>query len=658
MRAASGMRGRRPRSASRLPLIRAAWYSRSAGVFNPDGEIATTERARAAGGQLQRDRGPRSSCPARAPVPTPDSSRSASDHVGDRGDGRTAGERRPSVRGRAGRVRGPGTGHRAVGATRRSRRVCCRCRAAGAGVRPIRRGPRTVEESSLGRYPTVGSQRIPTEGDSHTVASCGNRTVAEPAASGSVRLGTGTRGRPQRPEELPVVVDKKNSGHRSSPAGCGAAGRLTTTELKLLPRVSSGEGGPGDALLRRSGHGTAHSRVVPTGGLTACDLPCSVRVRAGQDARSGSWMRHLRPSIGVVAPVGRRTWWGTPHAAVRRGRRIPGRGRRRGCAPRPRARPAGPPADRGWVMGVFAAGAIALIVTAVHLGRAGLLRSLVSPDVLLAVSVVCVLVMVGWMAVIMWTYVATEPGRRSAPHQVLGVVVSVALCAAVAVPLGTAADLANTQRTLLDRVFAGDAPGDRPRSSRRSGAAAAAQHPAPGHRRRTGPHRRPDRHDHHGQRRDAHGRHHAVRAAPQHRARAVPAGLAGRRAVPRRLPRPARAGLRRLPAQQRRRVRPLPSRAHSRRTDDRPRRQPAHVVGLDDAGVADRPLRRRRHGRAGRAHRRARRRDGGRRAGAAGDRRGHLQRPPRHPGRLRAGGGPAPRRRAGAVVRPFPARLG
>ena len=40
----------------------------------------------------------------------------------------------------------------------------------------------------------------------------------------------------------------------------------------------------------------------------------------------------------------------------------------------------------------------------------------------------------------------------------LGVVVSVALCAAVAVPLGTAADLANTQRTLLDRVFAGSAP--------------------------------------------------------------------------------------------------------------------------------------------------------------------------------------------------------
>jgi LCP family protein required for cell wall assembly len=107
-------------------------------------------------------------------------------------------------------------------------------------------------------------------------------------------------------------------------------------------------------------------------------------------------------------------------------------------------------------MGVFAAGAVALIVTVVHLGRAGLLRSLVSPDVLLAVSVACVLIMIGWVTVIMWTYVATEPGDRSGRHQVLGVVVCLALSGTVAVPLGTAADLANTQRVLLDRVFADD----------------------------------------------------------------------------------------------------------------------------------------------------------------------------------------------------------
>jgi len=159
-----------------------------------------------------------------------------------------------------------------------------------------------------------------------------------------------------------------------------------------------------------------------------------------------------------VATVGRRTWWGStaPRAvgfcrslgAVAAAAALPGLGhvllgRRRAGA---------------WVMGVFGASAVAVIVTAVHLGRAGLLRSLVSSGVLLAVSVTCVLVMIAWMAVIMWTYVATEPGGRSPRHQIVGVVVSVALCAAVAVPLGTAADLAITQRALLGRVFAADPP--------------------------------------------------------------------------------------------------------------------------------------------------------------------------------------------------------
>ena len=43
-----------------------------------------------------------------------------------------------------------------------------------------------------------------------------------------------------------------------------------------------------------------------------------------------------------------------------------------------------------------------------------------------------------------------HPQHRA--HQVLGASVSAALCAAVAIPLGAAADLANTQRALLDQV--------------------------------------------------------------------------------------------------------------------------------------------------------------------------------------------------------------
>jgi LCP family protein required for cell wall assembly len=155
-----------------------------------------------------------------------------------------------------------------------------------------------------------------------------------------------------------------------------------------------------------------------------------------------------------VALVGRRSWSGS----ARRPRRV-GIGRSLGAVVAAAAVPGlghvvlGRRRTGAWVMGIFLVGAAALAATAAHLGRAGLLRSLVSPGVLLAVTVLCVLVMIAWIAVIMWTFVATGPRARSTRDQVLGTAVAVALCAGVAVPLGAAADLAYTQRALLDRVF-------------------------------------------------------------------------------------------------------------------------------------------------------------------------------------------------------------
>lgn len=157
--------------------------------------------------------------------------------------------------------------------------------------------------------------------------------------------------------------------------------------------------------------------------------------------------------------VGRRSWTGSAHRP-----RPVGIGRSLGAVAAAAALPGlghillGRRRTGAWILAVFAAGVGALLATAAYLGRAGLLRSLVSPGVLLAVSVGCVLVLIAWTGVIVWTYVATEPGGRSRGHQVLGVAVSLALCAAVAVPLGAAADLANTQRTLLGRVFPTDPP--------------------------------------------------------------------------------------------------------------------------------------------------------------------------------------------------------
>ncbi len=122
-----------------------------------------------------------------------------------------------------------------------------------------------------------------------------------------------------------------------------------------------------------------------------------------------------------MALVGRRSWSGS----ARRPRPV-GIGRSLGAVAAAAAVPGlghvvlGRRRTGAWVMGIFLVGAAALAATAAHLGRTGLLRSLVSPGVLLAVAVLCVLVMIAWMAVIMWTFVATDPRARSTRDQVLG----------------------------------------------------------------------------------------------------------------------------------------------------------------------------------------------------------------------------------------------
>ena len=218
-------------------------------------------------------------------------------------------------------------------------------------------------------------------------------------------------------------------------------------------------------------------------------------------------------------------------------------------------------------MGIFLVGAAALAATAAHLGRAGLLRSLVSPGVLLAVTVLCVLVMIAWMAVIMWTFVATDPRARSTRDQVLGTAVAVALCAGVAVPLGAAADLAYTQRALLDRVFPTGPPPPGPAAAVPTGPVL----PARMNVLLLGSDAGPDRT---GARTDT-----MIVASIDTRTAATtlfalprniqhapfPPGLARGGPVPRRVPQPARAGVRRLPAQQRRGVRPRAPHAGPRR---------------------------------------------------------------------------------------------
>jgi LCP family protein required for cell wall assembly len=108
----------------------------------------------------------------------------------------------------------------------------------------------------------------------------------------------------------------------------------------------------------------------------------------------------------------------------------------------------------GAIMAAFLLGATGLGLAAARADRADLLQSLVSTPVLITITVVCALVALAWTATVVRTYVLARPRPLRATQRVVGVGVVVAMCAAVVVPLGFVGDLANSQRALLDEVFA------------------------------------------------------------------------------------------------------------------------------------------------------------------------------------------------------------
>ena len=84
-----------------------------------------------------------------------------------------------------------------------------------------------------------------------------------------------------------------------------------------------------------------------------------------------------------------------------------------------------------------------------------------SPRALFGITVACVSAAVLWAGVVVWTYVLGGPRRLSTAKQLVGAVVVAALCAGVAVPLGMAARLADTQRALLNGCSRRGRPGPR-----------------------------------------------------------------------------------------------------------------------------------------------------------------------------------------------------
>jgi LCP family protein required for cell wall assembly len=101
----------------------------------------------------------------------------------------------------------------------------------------------------------------------------------------------------------------------------------------------------------------------------------------------------------------------------------------------------------------FACGVATLLVLALRADRSALLGTLLSARTLVVGLVGLAAVALAWMAVIVRTWVLARPSGLRTGQRVVGVGVVTVLCLSVAAPLGFGAELANSQRQLLDRLF-------------------------------------------------------------------------------------------------------------------------------------------------------------------------------------------------------------
>ncbi|MCW2718058.1 MAG: hypothetical protein JWR81_1880 [Pseudonocardia sp.] len=95
----------------------------------------------------------------------------------------------------------------------------------------------------------------------------------------------------------------------------------------------------------------------------------------------------------------------------------------------------------------------AAVAVALTVGRSRLLALALSTRVLLGITIGCVAVGLLWIAVIVRTYLIARPRPVGTGRRVLGAVSVAMLCVIVAAPLGFAADLAESQRTMVNTLF-------------------------------------------------------------------------------------------------------------------------------------------------------------------------------------------------------------
>jgi polyisoprenyl-teichoic acid--peptidoglycan teichoic acid transferase len=251
---------------------------------------------------------------------------------------------------------------------------------------------------------------------------------------------------PQRPR--PVPEGKRRNG----PAAPGA--RRTAADV-AAEAASRGRGGPGVAGGRPDAPVNRRPAPRPTGRPDSAEMgsraPAARPGTPADDART-----RVAPAAAPPVPrrsVTRRTKvtrhnprsFGRAMAAALAGTVIPGTGllmiRRKRAG--------------GLVLGVFLLAIVALVIIGLTVRKAALAANLLSSRVLLVVMVGLVLAALAWITQIVRTYALARPRGLDPARRTVGVIVVAALCLLVASPFGYAAQLVNSQRSLLNNLFGG-----------------------------------------------------------------------------------------------------------------------------------------------------------------------------------------------------------
>ncbi len=105
------------------------------------------------------------------------------------------------------------------------------------------------------------------------------------------------------------------------------------------------------------------------------------------------------------------------------------------------------------IMAAFVLGLLTLLVLTLRADRSDLIGTLLSSRTLVGGAIGLLVAALAWMAVIVRTYLLARPTGLRTGQRLLGAGAVAVLCLTVAAPLGFGAELANSQRQLLERLF-------------------------------------------------------------------------------------------------------------------------------------------------------------------------------------------------------------